>query len=38
MEIKGYLSALVDQDKVQEVDQLVHKALDGKEHLDHQRR
>ena len=39
--IQGCLADLVDladQDKVQEVGQKVHEALDEKEHQDHQRR
>ena len=41
VEIQGYLADLADlvvQDKVHEVDQKVHEALDEKEHQDHQRR
>ena len=41
VEIKGCLADLADlvvQDKVHEVDQKAHEALDVKEHQDHQRR
>ena len=38
VEIHGYLSDLVVQDKVHEVDQKVQEALDEKEHQDHHRR
>ena len=41
VEIQGYLADQVDlvvQDKVHEVDQRVHEALDEKEHQDHPRR
>ena len=41
VEIQGYLADqadLVVQDKVHEIDQRVHEALDEKEHQDHQRK
>ena len=38
VEIQACLADLVVQDKVQEVDQKVHEALDEKELQDHQRR
>ena len=38
VEIQGYLADLADQDKVHEVDQKFHEALDEKERQDHRRR